>query len=139
MTGELHNFNEQEMHETEEVQSLKFKLNRAYSNLILTVLIIAMLIGSMFLQNALANQTEKEAYLLSAIITEYESILFLKYHTTPNFIGLREYRDAWIDNPCYETTLAYYNKLSETVEQLENGTFPDNSYDVYLSKKILTV
>ena len=131
MIGELnrdHLFQEQ-VTENEEIQNLRKRLKSSHWNLFLVLLIVVSLAICMFQQNSLAKAKEKEAYLVSLVVTEYEDILLFKYQMLPEHIGLGEYREAWVNNPCYDTIFPYYEKLSEAVEQLENGTSPDSFFN----------
>lgn len=141
MMGELKNVNEtvETTPEIEEIQYLKAKLRSTRLTLLLTTLIIFLFVACTFQQRALVEQTEKEAYLLSVVITEYEDILLLKYETTPYLIGLGDYREAWINNPCRETAFSYYTKISEAVEMLEKGIFPDEPIGDGIKGNLLTV
>ena len=40
------------------------------------------------------------------------------------FRYLGDLRDAWIDNPCYETANTYTDALSEVIDKLEQKTTP---------------
>lgn len=141
MTGEMKNVNEglETTPEIEEIKNLRSQLKSTRWNFFFTALALILLIACMFQQKILADQTEKEAYLLSVVVTEYEDILLFKYGTTPNHIGLGEYRDAWINNPCYETIFPYYTKLSEVVDMLEEGIFPDEPTNDGITGEMLTV
>ncbi len=141
MMGELKNVNEtvETTPEIEEILYLKAKLKSTRSTLLFTTLILFLFVVFTFQQRALVEQREKEAYLLSVVVTEYEDFLFLKYETTPYLIGLGDYRDSWINNPCKETAFSYYKKISEAVEMLEKGIFPDEPIGDGIKGNLLTV
>lgn len=144
MIGEMRNVNESEettpeFEEIAQIKNLQAQIKSYRWNLFFTALVLVLLLACMFQQRLLADQTEKEAYLLSVVVTEYEDILLYKYGTTPNHIGLGEYRDAWISNPCHETIFSYYTKLSEVVEMLEDGIFPDEPTNDDISGEMLAV
>lgn len=132
MTGEFNSINTYP--EENEVLELKQRLKRAHWNILLTSLIIVFMLLCMFQQKNLAEKQQEEAYLVSLVVAEYEDILFFKYQLRPEHIGLEEYRNAWVNNPCDETIFPYYEKLAEIMELLENGTFPENSYNNELSE-----
>ena len=131
MTGELNRnqVSQESFLENEELLDLKKRLKSTRCHLFLALLIVAALIVCLFQQNSLAKVKEEEAYLLSLVVSEYEDILFFKYQILPEHIGLGEYKNAWTNNPCYDTIFPYYEKLSEAVNQLENGDLPDNSFN----------
>ena len=132
MTGEFNSINTYP--EENEVLELKQRLKRAHWNILLTSLIIVFMLLCMFQQKNLAEKQQEEAYLVSLVVAEYEDILFFKYQLRPEHIGLEEYRNAWVNNTCDETIFPYYEKLAEIMELLENGTFPENSYNNELSE-----
>lgn len=144
MTGEMKNVCTvdeitTEVEEIEEIKSLRTQLKSYRWSFLVATLIIILLFACIFQQKILANQTEKEAYLLSVVVTEYEDVLLFKYSITPNQIGLGNYREAWINNPCYETILPYYTKLSEILELLEEGIFPNEPTNNVIKGNLLAV
>lgn len=79
---------------------------------------------------------EEHAYVSAALISLQEEHLMLKYGVFPADVGLGALRDAWIDNPCYETTIAYCDGLTRVIEALEDA---DNPYKQNLQLNCVTV
>ena len=79
---------------------------------------------------------EEHAYVSAVMISLQEEHLVLKYGLLPSQVGLSQLRDAWIDNPCYETTVAYCDGLTRVIEELEKS--PEPTKDNYL-KGLVTV
>lgn len=67
---------------------------------------------------------EKEAYLISVSINLMEDNLLFKYGVLPEDIGFEELRSAWISNPCYETSMAYYNALQDALDYFDQAPTP---------------
>ena len=64
----------------------------------------------------------EEAYVVSVSINLMEENMLLKYEIFPQEIeSLAELRTAWIDNPCHETAMNYYNALNEALDSIETS------------------
>ena len=93
--------------------------------------IIAMLVITLIMTSTLAYQyreygksLEKEAYVISVSINLMEDNLMFKYGVLPEDIGFEELRSAWIENPCHETSMAYYNALKDALDYFEQNKIP---------------
>ena len=91
------------------------------------LLILAMLLGCFYIQHQIYEQETQEAYLMSVIVNLLEDRLLLEYGVLPRHVGLGDLRDAWIDNPCYETIKPYYQALDKLLNEFESGTNPFES------------
>ena len=95
----------------------------------LYLLIIAMM-AIMLIMNAIeirqykqySEAVEQQAYVLSVSINLLEDTLLFNYHVLPEDIGFEDLRSAWIDNPCYETAMPYYEALKTALDYFENGS-----------------
>ena len=62
----------------------------------------------------------EEAYVISVSINLMEENMLLKYEVFPQEIeSLAELRTTWIDNPCHETAMAYYDALKDALDYIE--------------------
>lgn len=92
---------------------------------IISMLICAILIvGYLHQQKQLNDLKIQEAYTICNLIDSQEEHLLLKYHVLPEHVGLGTLRDAWKDNPCYDTCITYSDALGDVIEQLENNQKP---------------
>lgn len=83
------------------------------------ILCCIMMVGILHTQYQISEQQEKELCLMAAIVDLWEDRLFLLYGKFPEEVGFGELKDAWIDNPCYDTLSPYYNALKEFFEAQE--------------------
>lgn len=72
---------------------------------------------------------EREAYVISVSINLMEDTLMFKYGVLPEDIGFEELRSTWIDNPCHETSMAYYNALQYALDYFEHGNSPIETFN----------
>lgn len=69
-----------------------------------------------------SEAVEQQAYVLSVSINLLEDTLLFNYQVLPEDIGFEDLRSAWIDNPCYETAMPYYEALKTALDYFENGS-----------------
>ena len=74
--------------------------------------------------NKLNELKVQEAYAICSLIDAQEDHLLLKYQVLPEHVGLGTLRDAWKDNPCYETSITYSDALDKVIKQLEENQKP---------------
>ena len=92
---------------------------------VMVILIISVVMMGIYIfqMHQYTQVIEDHAYTLSSGIMVYEDSLLIRYGVFPEEVGLGPYRDAWIDCPCLETALDYYNALSDYFEFLD-GNYP---------------
>ena len=91
---------------------------------IFLLVVILMMSVLMVQQNQYAKVKEDHAYASAVLICLQEEHLLIKYGLIPSQVGLSDLREAWIDNPCYETANTYTDALSEVIDKLEQKTTP---------------
>lgn len=96
---------------------------------ILSVMLITSII-QIYQYKQYSNIVEQKAYMLSVTINLLEDNLMMKYGAFPQEIGFEKLRSAWIDNPCYETALAYYEALSSFFEYYDNYLEPAQELEI---------
>lgn len=96
-------------------------------------LLIVILVAVIVMQSVLmySNQREGElveqnAYLTCVLINMKEDHLLLKYNVFPEQVGLADYKNAWIENPCAETAEAYNAALEQLLNYLEDNTLRED-------------
>lgn len=99
--------------------------------IVLAVLIIIMAAILLYQHHEYHEVVEHQAYVVSTAINVLEDRLLLKYGYLPKDVGLGELREAWINNPCYETSYSYYESLSDVLDYLDEGTVPDCTTKLY--------
>ena len=87
---------------------------------------ISIFMGISYLKqvNKLNELKVQEAYTICSLIDAQEDHLLLKYQVLPEHVGLGTLRDAWKDNPCYETSITYSDALYKVIKQLEENQKP---------------
>lgn len=85
-------------------------------------LLVVLLCIQLNQQKNYSNLVEHRAYVLSSGIDLMEDNLLFKYGLFPQDIGLNDLRDNWIDDPCYETSILYYQALKEVLAYLSSET-----------------
>lgn len=90
------------------------------------LLIIALIVNSIAIQqcNRYSKVLEQRAYVLSVSINLLEEELLLKYKVLPEDLGFGDLRSTWISDPCYETSMSYYEALEAALAYLESYTQP---------------
>lgn len=89
------------------------------------LVVVILMMGVLMVQQYQHTKIKEEhAYASAALICLQEEHLLLKYGLIPSQVGLGDLRDAWIDNPCYETANTYTDALSEVIDKLEQKTTP---------------
>lgn len=89
-------------------------------------LILMLIMGGIyhFQYRQYAKTLEQQAYVISTAILLYEENLVYGYGVLPEDVGLGDFREAWIDDPCYDTAFAYYEALQDLFEYFENDSPP---------------
>ncbi len=110
-------------------------VDHAYKGLVadrkfLIFFVISMVV-CFFMVGSYINQQKKlcelqiqEAYMTCSLIDAQEEHLLLKYQLLPEQVGLGELRNAWKDNPCYETSHAYSDALTLVIDALRKNETP---------------
>lgn len=88
--------------------------------IVMLAILLVLLAGRSWYQGLLMDVTEERDYNLSQVILLQEQQFLLKYGFFAEEVPiLAEYRDAWMDKPCYETALAY-SKMLDRVLNIED-------------------
>lgn len=86
---------------------------------VLFFVIVSLLITG--LNYEVRKQEVKISYLEGALISEYETTLSLMYSAKAENIGLGNFRQEWIDNPCHKTAEKYIEALKQACDELEKS------------------
>ena len=103
-------------------------------------LLIIVFMATMLVMNAIeirqykqySEAVEKQAYVLSVSINLLEETLLFNHHVLPEDIGFEELRSAWVSDPCYETSMPYYEALKAALEYFENNTESEPTFEPIL-------
>lgn len=120
---------EQSHHENSSYSSFRKKIIFWYS--LVFVMLVVMLITTSLQVSQYKEYGEvlaKEAYVISVSIDLMEDTLMFKYGVLPEDIGFDGLRSAWIENPCHETSMAYYNALKYALDCFEQGKTPGQTF-----------
>jgi hypothetical protein len=117
---------EQEM-ETQDYNVKKKTIRLSTAIIILLTMALLFCIITMHQKNVLNDINVQHAYTICSLIDSQEEHLFLKYHILPDQVGLGTLRDAWKENPCYETAITYSDALGAAIERLKTPLVPDES------------
>ena len=98
----------------------------SWHSLIVVMLAITLIMTSLqvYQYKEYGKALAKEAYVISVSINLMEDSLMFKYGVLPEDIGFEDLRSAWIENPCHETSTAYYNALKDALDYFDNGQKP---------------
>lgn len=100
-----------------------------WHSFIIVMLVITLIMSSIqaYQYKEYGKALAKEAYVISVSINLMEDNLMFKYGVLPEDIGFEELRSAWIENPCHETSMAYYNALKDALDYFEQEQTPSKT------------
>lgn len=111
-----------------------FKRRISWQSFIIVMLVLMLIMSSIqvYQYREYGKALEKEAYVVSVAINLLEDNLMFKYGVLPEDLGFEKLRSAWIEDPCYETSMAYYNALNDALDFFEH----DNDKPTFTSEPL---